>query len=571
LKEHIRYITRKDECVYKHNLSLSDWGRRADELLSKNSRSRIASKAVFALPNSLSVSEGAELLKEFLTKEEIFRVVKTKTVVDEATGKKKRIRERVPVRLSESDFGFAIHEGRNGVNKQRNLHAHVVFSASKDGKKLDINRKELSELHKKWEQFLREKGYSLRRSPLRKEPHYGPQRLRFDRRARASYQHLTRAKRLWREAIETEKLERMLESVVGIQVQDGNLLTWDEIQREEEQSKTTQGEKKVERKSPPPRPVKQAKPVRSVKPVTKPKPVQQPRQPQQPRMALLQRPLQQRQHETESRTKDPVKRIKQEVERELAEKRKRERQFAQELDYSLRQRARELSQGANSPSPGRPASYSEEKAPQEVGMQNLNPFITEEVVEERKIEEKRVKEQQFKQAQVYQAEMRIVYRYRYVKGELTFRFRVRASWSAKKRKGIAAFLASVAVAVLYGYKFPRESLSYFGSFVEREAVAVKEQVKKTIKKPFYSDSEEALQALSVKRVVHVRVRIFEGGKLVEEHNFFLTRESFTILEHYATQVRRRQQQTQQAPQPAPQQVQPEPDEDEDYEPPEPGM
>ena len=101
LVDHIRYITRPDECVLKWNLDEKDWGRRADSLLSKNARSRIASKVTFALPNDLSPAEGAELLREFLTKQKIFRVVKTKTVVDEATGKKKRVRERIPVKLSE--------------------------------------------------------------------------------------------------------------------------------------------------------------------------------------------------------------------------------------------------------------------------------------------------------------------------------------------------------------------------------------------------------------------------------------------------------------------------------------
>jgi len=88
LVDHIRYITRPQECVLKWNLDEKDWRWRADSLLSKNVRSRIASKVVFALPNCLNAAEGAELLKEFLTKQEIFRTVKTRTVLDEATGKK---------------------------------------------------------------------------------------------------------------------------------------------------------------------------------------------------------------------------------------------------------------------------------------------------------------------------------------------------------------------------------------------------------------------------------------------------------------------------------------------------
>jgi len=50
----------------------------------------------------------------------------------------KRVRKRIRIKLNEEDFAFAIHEGRNGISKQRNLHAHIVFSSAYQGKKLDI-------------------------------------------------------------------------------------------------------------------------------------------------------------------------------------------------------------------------------------------------------------------------------------------------------------------------------------------------------------------------------------------------------------------------------------------------
>jgi len=553
LKEHIRYITRKDECVYKHNLSLSDWGRRADSLLAKNSRSRIASKVVFALPNCLSAAEGAELLKEFLTKEQIFRVVKTKTIVDE-TGKKKRIRERIPVRLSESDFGFAIHEGRQGINKQRNLHAHVVFSSTKDGKKLDINRRELSELHRAWERFLKEKGYHLRKSPIRNEPHFGPSRLRFDRRARASFRHLSLAKKLWREAIEEEQIAKTLEKAIQVQGGEG-LLSWDEIAQEEEEwsSKPTQGERKGE--SPPPRPsrLQQPKPVKQVKPVRSVKPVQQPRV-----QIALQRPSQV-QSEEEVASKDPVKQIRKQVEKELAEKKRKERQLANEINYSLKQQAR-----INSPPPGRPASYVVKKN-QEVGM---NPFVTQQVIEERREE-----------VQFYETEIYLRFRYRKTvwgiekeaEGTFKVRFRSLSDWSPEYRKGIAAFLASIVIARIYGFSFPSEALSYFGDFVRKEAVSVQKQIQEHMEKhkikPLYPNSEQALKALSIKKTILVRVRVWQGDKLVEEHTFYLTEKSFTILHQYASEVRRRRppepggQQPPEPPQGEPQQGY---DEDEDY-------
>jgi len=400
---------------------------------------------------------------------------------------------------------------------------------------------------------LREKGYFLRRSPVR-EPHFGPQRLRYDSRVRASYRHLSLAKRYWREAVEEEQIAKTLESAVQVQpVED--LLTWDEIAQEEERVATRGERKRESAQSPSPRP---SRPQQQPKPVVKPKPVVNQVQPRQPRVRvdLSQRPSQQQLDEPKS--KNVVRRIREEVERELAEKRKRERQFAQELDYSLKKQAAELFRSESPPPPSVP-SYPKEKTPQEVGnVQNLNPFITQEVIEERKEEIQR-KEQQ---AQVYQAEMRIIYRYRYFQGELTLRFRVRATWSAEKRKGIAAFLASVVVAYLYGFEFPSEALSFYGKFVEKEALAVREQVKRVVKKPFYSSSQEALEALSVKKSILVRVRVWQGDKLVEEHTFYLTEKSFTILHQYASEVRRRRPQP---PQPGGQPPQGEPPEQPDYE------
>jgi len=218
LKAHLDYITRPSECVVSWNLKKEEWLRRADYLLSENARSRIASKIVFALPNDLSAQEGLTLLKEFLTSQEIFFY---KVREDGKT-------KRVPVRLGVEDFGVAVHDSK-GVSGERNLHAHVLFSPVWKGRKLDANKSSLSRLHREWESFLKSKGYHLRKSPI-KEPHYGPQRLRFDSRARASYRHLSTAKRLWRSALERERMARMLGQVVRAQPVEG--LTWDEILEE---------------------------------------------------------------------------------------------------------------------------------------------------------------------------------------------------------------------------------------------------------------------------------------------------------------------------------------------------
>jgi len=232
LRAHLDYILRPSECVLAWNLDRAEWLRRADTLLEKSTRSRIASKIVFALPNDLSPSEGLALLKEFLTSREIFFY---KVREDGKT-------KRVPVKLDDSDFGVAVHDSR-GISGVRNLHAHVLFSPVHKGRKLDANKKSLSRLHKEWESFLKSKGYHLRKSPI-KEPHYGPSRLRYDSRARASYRHLTRAKQYWREALERERVVRMLESAVQAQPTEG-LLTWDEILEET----PARGERKLQGRS----------------------------------------------------------------------------------------------------------------------------------------------------------------------------------------------------------------------------------------------------------------------------------------------------------------------------------
>ena len=63
------------------------------------------------------------------------------------------------------------------------------------------------------------------------------------------------------------------------------------------------------------------------------------------------------------------------------------------------------------------------------------------------------------------------------------------------------------------------------------------------------------------------MRVFENGRLIEEHNFFLTRESFTVFERYAEAVRRHRRP--QPPQPPggqpPEPGQTEPPEQPDYE------
>jgi len=248
LRAHLDYVTRPEECVVSWNLRKDDWLRRADSLLERSTRSRVAAKQVYALPNDLSPSEGLVLLREFLTSREIFFY---KVREDGKT-------KRVPVRLSEEDLGIAIHDSKS-ISGVRNLHAHILFSPVVKGRKIDANKSSLSRLHREWESFLKSKGYTLRRSPV-PEGHYGPSRLRYDRRARASYQHLVRGKQLWRAAVQKEQLRRMLEQATDMR--GGNLPTWEELLQEES---TPTREERVE-KSASPKPQQRPSP----KPVQKP-------------------------------------------------------------------------------------------------------------------------------------------------------------------------------------------------------------------------------------------------------------------------------------------------------------
>ena len=515
------------------------------------------------------------MLKEFLTTKQLFSI--------------RRNGKREKVCLSEDDIGIAVHDSK-GLSGERNLHAHVVFAPKvRKGDKeysLNLTKSELKGLYREWERFLKEKGYSLRRSPVRGEPHFGPQRLRFDTKARASFRHLSTAKRLWREAVEEEQIARTLERAVQVQGGEG-LLSWDEIAQEEERKGVaTRGREKsgsgVSVQSPPPRPSRPVKPVQQPKPVTKPKPVQQPRQPVQPRVSLLQRPSQ-RVEETEVASKDPVRRIKQEVERELAAKKKREQEIARQIDYETKKQARTL---ANSPPPRHGESYSEKRTQRmEVGNVNGNPFITQEVEEVREEQEIQV------QRKLLIAEMKLVYRYRKTikigelkreqefKNSVNIRFRVPSDWSTAKKKNLFSLVASVAAARLFGFPVPEEVFQRFDDFTNQELrrvdLAVQEYMEKKGWRPLFSDRNEALRALSVKRCVIVIVNIIEDGKIVEQHTFALVRESFTSFERYAEEVRRRRPQPPgqgqgqgQPPQQPPEPLQEEPDE-EDW--PEPGM
>ena len=125
---HIRYIAneKRDDLLYAEGLDQKKWKEIADNETSRRWDSRVAGKVTFALPNELGTEEAKSFIREFIENE-----------------------------IGAQNYGFALHRPKGVVSGKDNFHAHVVFSArGKDGKKLRINRRKLSEFQKKWDQYL---------------------------------------------------------------------------------------------------------------------------------------------------------------------------------------------------------------------------------------------------------------------------------------------------------------------------------------------------------------------------------------------------------------------------------
>jgi len=253
LAAHIDYILRKEECVYSFNLDKKDWLKRADEYVQKRADSKIAGKKMFVLPRGLSTKEQAQLIKEFLTQNELFSV--------RVNGK------RIRVKLASNDFGFAIHRGRNSVSGEENPHVHILFrpKVKYQNKEysLHINKTELRQLHQKWENFLRSKGFEIRKNPELGEIHFGPERLRresgaFSPRMYQAYLRFRLARQY------QERLQRQAE--IRLPREEAELPMWDELQQEV----PTRGERVFQervsvQKSTSPKPKVKPKPQKPVK------------------------------------------------------------------------------------------------------------------------------------------------------------------------------------------------------------------------------------------------------------------------------------------------------------------
>jgi len=163
LREHIRYISRKEKGVFTFNLNVKDWLERAKTEILKRWDSRIALKFVMALPSSVNeqnVKETAEMLQNFIAKE---------------------------LNVKPENISIAIHLHK-GISGNYNPHAHIlIYPRDKNGKKLRLNRKDLSRFHHKWQEKLKQLGYRLKFDPDNlKIPHLGV-KLYYDKTAQELY------------------------------------------------------------------------------------------------------------------------------------------------------------------------------------------------------------------------------------------------------------------------------------------------------------------------------------------------------------------------------------------------
>ena len=318
LKAHIRYVTRSKECVLSKNLDLDEWTKKAYAYLDKRANSRLAGKLVLALPNDLKPKQAGKLIEEFFS--ERFDGFFTRT---------KEGKINVKPRL-----GYAIHSGKNSLNDEvPNLHAHILFDsrADLDDKEvaISIDRKGLSKLHADWEKFLESKGYAIFKTED-KEPHYGPIARSgsgvFNEDAYEAYWYRRKAAKIQRKVFEHQLGQRVNQSekpdraFVVLPKKDASLLSWDELLREQ----ATQGRKsKKVASSRRLRPRKGSrktvnKTVKTVRKIDVPK-------------------GQKLQENDEIFEKDAQRQIKKIIERDVAEKRKKEQIFAEELSRNLQQ------------------------------------------------------------------------------------------------------------------------------------------------------------------------------------------------------------------------------------------
>jgi len=143
LKSHIYYIAneKRKDLELAEGLELDKWKAITDSEVAKRWDARIAGKFFLTLPNELTAEQALQLVKSFVENE-----------------------------IQSANIGIAIHRNKGILEGKDNLHAHVVFSARrKDGKKVRLNRKDLSELQRKWDEYLTRAGFQVKTAPWRRQ------------------------------------------------------------------------------------------------------------------------------------------------------------------------------------------------------------------------------------------------------------------------------------------------------------------------------------------------------------------------------------------------------------------
>jgi len=183
LRSEIQYIAVKSsDCVLCFNLSPKQWLEQAKRIIKKNPRARVAARLLIALPNDLANSQALNFVLDFLTGYDFFHYRRSRL----ENGK--RNYDKIPVRLSEEQLGIAIHKSHNELSGEYNLHAHVLILPEINGRKIDIDRQGLSDLHRLWEEYLIEKGYEIYRNfHFFQEQHLDLARMHYDVEVKLEY------------------------------------------------------------------------------------------------------------------------------------------------------------------------------------------------------------------------------------------------------------------------------------------------------------------------------------------------------------------------------------------------
>ena len=179
IREHIMYIGRKAEGVFTFNLDINEWIEKAKSEIRKRWDSRVALKFVMALPlevNEENVESVADAVQEFIAEK---------------------------LNVEKKNISIAVHLHK-GISGNYNPHAHIlVYPRNREGKKLRLNRKDLSEFHREWQKVLRELGYRIKiKKDTERLPHLGT-RIHYD----------PDVQELYEKYLKVERLNKKLESV----------------------------------------------------------------------------------------------------------------------------------------------------------------------------------------------------------------------------------------------------------------------------------------------------------------------------------------------------------------------